>query len=714
MSSTVQSGETSDQTDDFLRLFRDYYREEIGKLAQRFPDPVGSASLYVEAKDLMMCLGEEYLKDWIDNPERMRNYAEEALKLFDLPADVDLSEANVRLVDSHGGYIERLSPARIGGDDLYQYVAIEGHLARVSGINFKIEEAVFECQRCSTQTRIPQGPWSLQKPHECQGCERTGPWRYDGEHSTKANQRKIKVEEPPDDRTQASNPQSVPGLVRNDLCNYGGEDGLPGRAGESVVVFGVLREDQSELEGRNASPETTSWLDVHAVHFEAKDETDIDLEAHRDDIAELEDDPDSIDKFVNSVAPELYVDDGDELAAAIEASVAWLFGSYRVDPTNGSQVRGDIHMALIGDPGLGKSTLFENLRDITPRCEFRSGTNLSEVGLTAAAEQEEWAGTTEWVLTPGVLVRGNSGHSIIDEIDAVVDDTTKAMHDALEGDQMVKVDKASISADLPSRTALLAGGNPVEGRFNQHEPLAQQIDLDPAFLDRMDIVFALQDEPDPNSDERKAEHILDSFEESAELERYERGEVSEPDHSDTVDAEVPTETFRAAVHYARQNIFPTLTADAKKALRDYYVEVRGANDWEDDAAIPATARTLEAGIRLSIAFARADFSDTVEPRHAERAIRISRRVVGLGFDPESGEFDVDMVSGSSTKSQRERKTLVKELVDELGDAQSGPSREDVVREAKHRGYDGDTIDNEIDSLYENGEIYDHGDGLRTT
>ncbi|TKX76263.1 hypothetical protein EXE53_32825, partial [Halorubrum sp. SD626R] len=153
----------------------------------------------------------------------------------------------------------------------------------------------------------------------------------------------------------------------------------------------------------------------------------------------------------------------EELDTVFEASVAWLFNAYRIDNDLGSY-RGDLHFGLIGDPGRGKSTILSRLNEIAPKSEFRSGTGLSKIGLTAAAVQEEFAGTTEWTLSPGILPRANGGHCIIDEVDDVVDEKTKSMHDALEGDQMVKVDKAGITADLPTRTALLASGNPVHGR----------------------------------------------------------------------------------------------------------------------------------------------------------------------------------------------------------------------------------------------------------
>jgi len=710
MSSVSIDGQATEITDLFIDFYKDYYRDELGELAQRYPSE--QRSLYIEADDLYR-FDPSLLDDWRSHPTEFQEYAEEALRLYDLPIDVSLQSAHVRLTDSNGVLRSR-SVTGIQPDDIGRFVALRGQLSRITQKSPRIVEAAYECERCGTVTRIPQGRTDIQEPHECQGCERQGPFTTNDGESKYINQRKIKLEEPIEERSQARG-HSVPVYVEGDLCEYGsGESTLPDHAGERATVLGIVRVDESQLTGRNASPETEYWVDARAIVFEADDESDIDIDAHREEFEQLAGRDDAVDLVAESVAPSLHADEDDDLYTARRACAAWLFNAYRADPDGSGSKRGDLHMCLIGDPGTGKSTLMGYLHDICLKSEFRTGTGLTEVGLTAAAVQEEFAGTTEWTLQPGILPRTDGGHCLIDEVDGVVDENTKAIHDALEGEQLVKTDKAGIQADLPTRCALLAGGNPTYTRFDHYEPITEQIDLDPALFDRMDLVFALQDEVDADRDREKAGHILDSWDE---LSRAEQDEL-DIDEAETTSGPVAKDTLRAWVACARRTVFPTLTPGAKERLQEFYVDVRGLNNSgdDDDAAIPATARTLEAGVRLSIAFARLRLSETVEIADAERAIDLTKEVVGLRFDPETGEFDDQRTGSGTIKSQRDRRRALKTLVDNVGDGLV-PHDELVDRATEVTGADADTIENDLEKLKQKGEVIEPdgpGNGYRGT
>ena len=700
MSSTArQPGETSELTDRFLEFYQTYCRDAIGELAQRYPRE--QRSLYIEADDLYRH-DPQLLDEYLNQPDQLRKYAEEALRLFDLPADIDLGDAHVRLTDSADAIGARAIPELNPSDDIGDYVAVRGQLNKVTETNPRLVEAAFECQRCGTKSYIPQGRNDTQQPHECHGCERQGPFSPVIDESEFVDQRKVQLMELPGERPGVDG-ESIPVYVEDDLCGYGGENGLPDRAGETAVVLGKLRVDESSLTGRNSDPETSTWIESHAIAFESDDYDDIDVEAHRETFEELAAQEDCIEQLRDSIAPQILADE--ELETALEAAVAWLFNAYRIETDKG-EFRGDLHFGLIGDPGRGKSTILSRLDEIAPKSEFRSGTGLSKVGLTAAAVQEEFAGSTEWTLSPGILPRANGGHCLIDEVDDVVDEKTKAMHDALEGDQMVKVDKAGIRADLPTRTAILVSGNPIHGRFDRHEPIAQQIDFDDALTDRMDVLLAVQDIPDPERDAEVAEHVLEAFDDASRQELADRGVDIEVPDSTTVDPPVATETFTAMLVYAREKIFPTLTPGAKELLKQSYVEIRDLNDGEDDP-VSATARRIEAGVRLSIGFARAELSETIEPRHAERAIEITKNVVGLNFDPETGKFDADRTGKGLPQNQRERVDVVEEIIQELETHDHGADIDDILTEAQeHHDISPTKTEKTLDTLRRKGHVYE--------
>ncbi|WP_049986852.1 minichromosome maintenance protein MCM [Halobellus rufus] len=423
MSTTAQAGQTAELTDRFLEFYRKYYADAIGELAQRYPRE--QRSLYIEADDVYR-FDPVLLDDWLDRPDQVRQYAEEALRLFDLPADIALDDAHVRLTDTEDAIGARPIPELNPSDDVGDYVAVRGQLNKVTGTKPRLTEATFECKRCGTKAYIPQGRNNTQEPHECQGCERQGPFALVVDDSEFVDQRKVQLAELPDERPGTEG-EKIPVYVEDDLCDYGGEHGLPDRAGETAVVLGKLRVNESKLTGRNGTPETETWIEAQAIAFESNDYDDVDVDAHREAFEELAAQEDCVEQLRDSIAPQILADD--ELEVALEAAVAWLFNAYRIDNDRGA-FRGDLHFGLIGDPGRGKSTILSRLAKIAPKAEYRSGTGLSKVGLTAAAVQEEFAGNTDWTLEPGILPRANGGHCIIDEVDDVVDEKTKAMHDA--------------------------------------------------------------------------------------------------------------------------------------------------------------------------------------------------------------------------------------------------------------------------------------------
>lgn len=704
--------------DRFMEFFQTYYHEDILSLARAYPRD--EKSLWVTAEDLYT-FDSDLLDDFQNHHDQILRAAEEALRLYDLPIDVSLSKANIRVTDPAETYIETFSVPDVASEHIGQFVGITGQVEKVTEVNSRLDTAIFVCQRCGVDMEIPQSRGSVQEPYQCESCEREGPFQLDQTRSTFVDQRKIKLKEPPGDRGRGDG-RSITVYVDEDLCGYGGEHGLADRAGERATIFGTINIDESQLEQRNPDSEFDHWLNAEAVEFVDDDFEDIDVEAHKEEFTELAlgEEGDPVELVKDSIAPQLIATD-DTFDTILEASVAWLFNSFRVDPEGRGQFRGDLHMTVIGDPGLGKSTLMSQLASLAPKSEFRSGTGLSKVGLTAAAKQEEFDGKSEWTLSPGILPRANGGHCIIDEVDDVVDEQTKAIHDALEGDQMVKVDKAGIRADLPTRAALLASGNPEDSRFDPYaDDVVSQIDMDAALFDRMDLIFALQDQVDVDADKAKADHIVESYDELSRVQAFEEEGVGDEPDAEKTKRPVPADTLRAWIHYAREHVQPLLTDEAKDALKEFYVEVRNLNDGHqknsDDTTPPATPRTLEAGIRIASAFARVELDDKVREKHAERAKRISRKVVGLNFDPQSGQFDADRTGSGMTATQRQRVNTLKEIISELEQkSHAGAPVEEVLERATDEGIGSSEAEHEIEKLKQKGELYQpSNDTIRTS
>ena len=296
-----------------------------------------------------------------------------------------------------------------------------------------------------------------------------------------------------------------------------------------------------------------------------------------------------------------------------------------------------------------------------------------------------------------------------------------AMHEALE-QQHISVSKAGINATLKSRCSLLGAANPKYGRFDQYEPIAEQIDLEPALVSRFDLIFTVTDKPDGEKDRRLADHILmtnyagELSTQRAQLATPNATEQDVEEASANVQPAIDPDLFRKYIAYAKRNCFPTMADEAREKIRDFYVDLRERGT-EEDAPVPITARKLEALVRLAEASARVRLSDTVEVEDAERVIDIVRASLqDIGVDPETGQFDADVIETGTSKTQRDRIKNIRTLIAEIeDDYQEGAPVEEVLSRAAELGIDESKAEHEIEKLRQRGEVYEpQNDHLRTT
>ena len=306
--------------------------------------------------------------------------------------------------------------------------------------------------------------------------------------------------------------------------------------------------------------------------------------------------------------------------------------------------------------------------------------------------------------------------------DLTVEPTNTFVSEGVVLHNSISVSKAGINATLKSRCSLLGAANPTYGRFDEYEPIGEQIDLDPPLISRFDLIFTVTDQPDEEKDAKLADHIiqtnyageLNTHRTETNTSNYTEEEVERvtEDVSPTIDAEF----LRKYVAYAQRNCYPTMTEDAKSAIQEFYVNLR-AQGSDEDAPVPVTARKLEALVRLAEASARVRLSDSVAEEDAQRAIDIARySLEDIGLDPETGELDADMIETGTSKSQRDRIKNIKQLIANIEDEYDEGAPVDVVIErAEEEGMDASKAEYEIDKLKQQGEVYEpQNNHLRTT
>jgi len=627
-------------------------------------------------------------------------YAEEALRLYDLPVDVSLGQAHVR-VQNLG---ETTDIRDIRSRHLHTLVAVEGTVARASRVQSHLQETAFECQRCGTLTVLPQSDGD-EEPHECQGCERQGPFQINYEQSEFVDAQTLVVKQRPADAT-ADDGVSIEVRIEDDLA---GEI----RAGDTVTVTGVLH--MLDGDGRLDATVPDKYLSGVSVQPRSDDYYGLDItDSDKKEIVALSQADDLYEQMVESYAPRVYGYDQEKLALVLQL----LAGVTKHMPDD-SRIRGDIHLGFIGDPGTAKSRLLDYAGRLAPRTVSASGTGSSSVGLTASMERTS-GGRETWTVKAGVLPLADGGVARLDDLDKFSSDEREALESVLE-EQTVEISKASVQKALRARTAVLAASNPKYGRFDQYEPIGEQVDLEPGLISQFDLLFTVTDQPDEQQDERLAEHVLQANY-AGEL-HTQRSEMAAPniteadveDAAETVAPAIDPELLRKYIAYARQNCYPTMTDAAMETIRDFYVDLRTKGADPDDA-VPVTARKLEALVRLAEASARVRLSDEVEVQDAERAVEITRSCLrDLGVDPETGQFDADVVETGPSEKQRDRIKNVGRLIVEVGEEYDEGAPIDVVLDrAEEMGLEHSKAEHEIDKLKQKGEVYEPSTGhLRT-
>jgi len=687
--------------DRFEAFFRRYYSDEVGDLARNYPRD--RKSLRVDWGDLYQ-FDADLADDYLRYPDRYQEAAEEALRRYDLPIDVSLGQAHVRV----RGLAEATEIRALRSEHLNTFVAVQGIIRKATEVRPKIEQAVFICQRCNYETQIPQSDSGFQEPYQCESCERQGPFKLDPEKSEFIDAQKLRIQENPEGLAGGETPENIDVHV---------EDDLTGRVtpGDHVTATGSLRLDQSE--GSNESPVFDVYMEGNYVEIE--DEQFEDMEITNEDkeaIVEISQRPEIYEDMVDSVAPSIYGHRQAKLAMLLQ-----LFSGVTKHLPDGSRIRGDLHMLLIGDPGTGKSQLLSYVQNIAPRSVYTSGKGSSSAGLTAAAVRDDFGDGQQWTLEAGALVLADQGIAAVDELDKMAPDDRSAMHEALE-QQSISISKAGINATLKSRCSLLGAANPKYGRFDQYEPIGEQIDLEPALISRFDLIFTVADQPDPEEDARLAEHILQTNyagelhtqREHLASANYTEDEVAA--QTNEVAPEIDAGLLRKYIAYARRNVYPAMSDEARAAIEEFYVDLR-AEGADEDAPVPVTARKLEALVRLAEASARVRLSDTVEEKDAERVIAIVRSCLeAIGVDPETGEFDADVVETGTSKSQRDRIKSLRALIEDIeDDHDQGAPTEEVMARAEEVGMERSKAEHEIEKLKKQGEVYEPSTGhLRTT
>ncbi|RLI96692.1 MAG: AAA family ATPase [Candidatus Aenigmatarchaeota archaeon] len=656
----------------FEEFLKSNYYNELLKLCQE-----GKTSLVIDFS-LLDRFDPLVADQLLEEPEKTFEEFQEAVKNIDLP---EYTEINIRvknLPERRNIRIRNLRSKHI--DKLY---CIDGIVKSASEVKPQIYSTVYKCPDCGALIEVEQVGKILRKPNFCECGRKSG---FDLVEKKMVDIRWLRINEP-FEITTGERPGEIAVFLKGDLTTP--EMQRKTDPGNRIKIVGVVKELPIKIGGKEATKRDI-YIDVNYV--EPSDIEYEELEITPEDekkIKEFASDPMIFEKLMHSIAPTIY--GFDEIKEAI---VLQMFGGVPHQMPDGTRVRGNIHILITGDPGTGKSQILKLVSDVIPRGKYVSGKGVTGAGLTASVRKEEEL-TGGWVLEAGALVLANKGLISIDEFDKMNKDDQIAMHEAMSL-ETISIAKASITATLPSQTAVLAAANPKFGRFDPMQPIVKQIDIPQTLMSRFDLKFALRDKPDRAKDRELAEHILTS-------------RMS----PETTIPTIPVPFLRKYLAYAKMKCTKIrLTEEASKVLRDFYVDMRNRYAGEETATVPITLRQYEALIRMAEASAKVRLSDHVTVEDAQRAIKIMKfSLRQLGYEPETGRIDIDRIESGITTSQRNKIRAVLEIIDSLHEEGRGVSIEDIKAEAseKHGMSDSDVLEI-IDRLKRDGTVFEPRSG----
>jgi replicative DNA helicase Mcm len=618
--STFTESALSDKVKEFLTRFKDKfgsykYVEQIDEMM-----PKSAKFIIVDYNDLVVEPEIEII--FTTDPDRVLNAFSRAIKealqtRFPDYAEKIKDEVRVRLVN----YPLQRSLRQINAETIGNITSVSGMVVRASEVKPLAKELVFVCPD-EHQTKVIQlKGMDVKIPIVCDNpsCKHRD-FELKPEASKFIDFQILRLQELPEDLPPGQLPHYIDVTIRQDLVDNA-------RPGDRIILTGIVRVEQESIAGitRGHSGLYRLRIEGNNIEFLGGRGSKTSRKIEREEISPedekmiktLSQSPNVYQRLIDSFAPHIQ---GQSLIK--EAILLLIVGSTQRLLGDGSKIRGDINVFLVGDPGTAKSEMLKFCARIAPRGLYTSGRGSTAAGLTAAVVRDK---TGIMMLEAGAVVLGDQGLVCIDEFDKMKPEDRSALHEVME-QQSASIAKGGIVATLNARTSILAAANPMYGKYDPFKNITENGNLPIPLLTRFDLIFVVRDIPGREKDEKIARHII---------------ELHTPQGTDKRSV-IDVDTLTKYLSYAKRSS-PDLTKEAEEKILEYYLQMRNV---ESEEMITVTPRQLEGIIRLSTARARLLMKDKVEEEDAERAIFLIQSMLqDAGVDVNTGKVDLGVLQG---------------------------------------------------------------------
>jgi len=618
--STFTESALSDKVKDFLIRFKDKsgsykYVEQIDEMM-----PKSAKFIIVDYNDLVVEPEIEII--FTTEPDRILTAFSRAIKealqtRFPDYAEKIKDEVRVRLVN----YPLQRSLRQINAETIGNITSVSGMVVRASEVKPLAKELVFVCPD-DHQTKVIQlKGMDVKIPIVCDNpsCKHRD-FELKPEASKFIDFQILRLQELPEDLPPGQLPHYIDVTIRQDLVDNA-------RPGDRIILTGIVRVEQESVAGitRGHSGLYRLRIEGNNIEFLGGRGSKTSRKIQREEVSPedekmiktLSASPNIYQRLIDSFAPHIQ---GQSLIK--EAILLLIVGSTQRLLGDGSKIRGDINVFLVGDPGTAKSEMLKFCARIAPRGLYTSGRGSTAAGLTAAVVRDK---TGIMMLEAGAVVLGDQGLVCIDEFDKMKPEDRSALHEVME-QQSASIAKGGIVATLNARTSILAAANPMYGKYDPFKNITENVNLPIPLLTRFDLIFVVRDIPGREKDEKIARHII---------------ELHTPQGTDKRSV-IDVDTLTKYLSYAKRSS-PDLTKEAEEKILAYYLQMRNV---ESEEMITVTPRQLEGIIRLSTARARLLMKDKVEEEDAERAIFLIQSMLqDAGVDVNTGKVDLGVLQG---------------------------------------------------------------------
>ena len=682
--------------------------DKVKEFLTQFKDATGSFS-YVEQIDQMMSKHSKYIvvdyndlvlfpiieSHFNEDPDQILDAFSRAIKEILKERFPDYAEKIKHDIRARiANFPVQRSLRQINAEIITKMTSVSGMVVRSSEVKPLAKEVTYKCLDKHISKFTLLDGMSLNASVKCQtpNCKHTS-LAIIPEASRFIDFQILRLQELPEDLPPGQLPHYVNVSIKQDLVDYA-------RPGDRIVLTGIVRIEQERISGVSKSESALYRLrmDGNNVEFIGGKGLKSSRRTEREEISPDEEkivkslakNPDIYDRLIASFAPHIK---GHALFK--EAILLLIVGSTQRVLTDGTKIRGDINVFLVGDPGTAKSEMLKFCARIAPRGLYTSGRGSTAAGLTAAVVRDA---SGIFMLEAGAVVLGDQGLVCIDEFDKMRPEDRSALHEVME-QQSASIAKGGIVATLNARTSILAAANPMFGKYDIFKNIYENVNLPIPLLTRFDLVFIVRDIPSQEKDRNIAQHIISQH------------GFSGTDTASLIDIDILTKYLS----YAKRGE-PALTKEAENLIMEFYLKMRNISGDDKENMITITPRQLEGLIRLATARARLLLKNKVEGEDADRAIYLFNEMLkNSGTDVNTGKVDIGVLQGRP-KSEVSKLQMFMEILRTLeGEPKSSVPEQGFVDElVKSDKFSEEEARNYIRRMIRDASIYESKPGHYNT